>query len=481
MKTKKTRTIFLQFILIAVNILIINNVNAIDGKNKSDSFYCIPTKFATILYANGNSKIEGKTSKYDVGFILNGSCKFYWSHDIKEKGEYVAVISYAAVNPGSVVTYNNQSPVTEELPATFGTYETQQKSSEINFVRRELKEKVTLAQGIQEISITLNPFDKDTRFMFYSLELIPVSAAKQVKSEIKRATAARPNMKWFTKLQYGVMFHWTAQSMPKTGKQKAYKDAVKDFDVNKFASMVKETGADYVIFTTNHASPHFPAPLKEWEKVHPGWTTERDLIVEIADALQKNNIKLILYFATHVYGKFRTSDEAEFTRINKVLITEVGNRYKDKVAGYWFDGWYQCFSRFPGFDFESFYKCCKVGNANRVIALNSWLYPTVNVWQDYWAGEVYSSSVSPKSSIIKEGAGLGLQFQALIGLEGDWVYTKENKEIPAPVLKTSYLTDLIKSSTGKGPITLNVLIYQDGSIGEKSMDVLKTLKTTFKK
>jgi hypothetical protein len=480
MKTKKTITFFYLCILIISNLLVINDLNAIDGKNKFDSFYCFPTKFATILYANSNIKIEGETRKYDVGFILNSSCKFYWSHNIKEKGEYVAVISYSADKPGSVLTYNNQSPVTEQLPATFGAYDTQQKSSEINFVRMELKEKVTLAQGIQEITITLNPFDKDTRFIFYSLELIPVSAAKQVKSEIKRATAARPDMKWFTKMQYGVMFHWTAQSMPKTGKQKSYNDAVKDFDVNKFASMVKETGADYVIFTTNHANPHFPAPLTEWEKIHPGWTTERDLIGEMADALQKNNIKLILYFATHVYGKFRTSDEAEFTRINKILISEVGNRYKDKVAGYWFDGWYQCFSRFPGFDFESFYKCCKAGNANRLMALNSWLYPTVNVWQDYWAGEVYSSSVSPKSSIIKEGPGLGLQFQALLALEGGWVYSQENKEIPPPVLKTSYLTNLIKSSTGKGPITLNVLIYQDGSIGEKSMDVLKTLKMTFK-
>jgi Alpha-L-fucosidase len=281
-------------------------------------------------------------------------------------------------------------------------------------------------------------------------------------------------------MQYGVMFHWTAQSMPKTGKQKSYKDAVKDFDVDKFASMVKKTGADYVIFTANHASPHFPAPLTEWEKIHPGWTTERDLISEMADALQKNNIKLILYFATHAYGKFMTVDEAEFTRINETLISEVGNRYKDKVVGYWLDGWYQCFNKFPGFDFESFYKCSKAGNANRLLALNSWLYPTITVWQDYWAGEVFSSSVSPKSSIIKEGPGKGLQFQALLALEGDWVHTKENKEIPPPVIETSYLINLIQSCQGKGPVTLNVLIYQDGSISEKSMDVLKTLRKTFK-
>jgi len=322
MKTKKTITFFHLFILIIANLLIINDINATDRKGNFNSFYCFPTKFSTILYANSNIKIEGETKKLDVAFILNSSCKFYWSHNIKEKGEYVAVISYSADKPGSVLTYyNNQSPVTEQLPATFGAYDIL-KGWQFNCVRRELKEKVTLAQGIQEITITLNPFDKESRFIFYSLELIPVSAAKQVKSEIKRATAARPDTKWFTKMQYGVMFHWTAQSMPKTGKQKSYKDAVKDFDV-----------------------------------------------------------------------------------------------------GYWLDGWYQCFNKFPDFDFESFYKCSKAGNANRLLALNSWLYPTVSVWQDYWAGEVFSSSVSPKSSIIKEGPGLGLQFQALLALEGDWVHT----------------------------------------------------------
>ena len=73
-----------------------------------------------------------------------------------------------------------------------------------------------------------------------------------------------------------------------------------------------------------------------------------------------------------------------------------------------------------------------------------------------------------------------MQFQALLALEGDWVHTKENKEIPPPVIETSFLTNLIQSGKGKGPVTLNVLIYQDGSISEKSMDVLKTLKMTFK-
>jgi hypothetical protein len=48
--------------------------------------------------------------------------------------------------------------------------------------------------------------------------------------------------------------------------------------------MVAATGAGYVLFTVGHAEPYCPAPLKSWEKYHPGMTTRRDLIAELADA-----------------------------------------------------------------------------------------------------------------------------------------------------------------------------------------------------
>jgi hypothetical protein len=92
--------------------------------------------------------------------------------------------------------------------------------------------------------------------------------------------------------------------------------------------------------------------------------------------------------------------------------------------------------------------------------------------------------VPPKSNIVEDGPGAGLQFHSLLALEGDWVYArylyKNDKEIPAPVLDTTYLINLISSCKGKGPITLNVLIYQDGTISQRSMDVLKTLKKSFR-
>jgi alpha-L-fucosidase len=59
--------------------------------------------------------------------------------------------------------------------------------------------------------------------------------------------------------------------------------------------MVKKTGARYVIFTPNHDGINFPAPLREWEALHPGGTTKRDLIMDMANALNLQGIKLIMY------------------------------------------------------------------------------------------------------------------------------------------------------------------------------------------
>ena len=80
------------------------------------------------------------------------------------------------------------------------------------------------------------------------------------------------------------MFHWTDFTQPREGTKKLYPDAVEAFDVNAFASLLEEMGAGYVVFTLNHAHPHCPAPIHAWEAVHPGWTTRRDLIGDIADA-----------------------------------------------------------------------------------------------------------------------------------------------------------------------------------------------------
>ena len=82
--------------------------------------------------------------------------------------------------------------------------------------------------------------------------------------------------------------------------KRPYPEAVNTFDVDAFAKLIGEIGAAYVIFTLNHAHPHCPAPIESWEAIHPGWTTRRDLIGDIADALEKRGIGFLLYINSPV-------------------------------------------------------------------------------------------------------------------------------------------------------------------------------------
>ena len=121
------------------------------------------------------------------------------------------------------------------------------------------------------------------------------------------------------------MFHWTSQSIGKDGTHKPYAQAVDDFDVKRFAEMVEETGAGYVILTIGHAQSYCPAPLKAWEKYHPGKTTRRDLIAEMADALSAKGIKLMCYLNAASLTKYPKASEEEFSRIMTEVVTEFGH------------------------------------------------------------------------------------------------------------------------------------------------------------
>lgn len=472
--------------LIIGNIFVLNIVFAADYSASKYPSESGASNSTLLLSANNVDSVKGDFKRLVSHFVIKSECKLLWHVDINEPGEYIVVCSYSSNGDGKIVFYPNNIKESEELlTRTSGIYEAQKEWYQFNCVRKKLEGKLILKKGHQDISFSFIPSPNDKNFVFNSFELIPFSAQKENAKELERIRAARADTKWFRSIPYGVMFHWTSESAPQKGESKPFKEAVQEFNVEKFANMVEETGAGYVIFTIGHAEPYCPAPLESWEKYHPGMTTKRDLIMELADELSKRNIKLICYLPTHVVAKYKKVNEAEFMRINVAILQEMGKRYKEKVVGYWFDGWYQCFEEYPGVSFEDFFKAAKTGNPERIIALNSWLYPVITPWQDYWAGETFSSIVPPKSNIIKDGPGEGLPFHALLALEGDWVYArylyKNDKEIPAPVLDTPYLINLISSCKGKGPITLNVLIHQDGTISNQSMNVLKTLKSTFRK
>jgi len=436
----------------------------------------MPTKYAIVFYANEAIKHTGQNSLMAAHWVNKGGGTFTWEKAMPESGNYEVRICYGEKKPGTTLMISvGKDSLIANLAVTSGYYPAGSTEwSTVNFERKQLQGSLHLNEGTNEITVKLTGNNETD---LYSIELLPISKKSLAAADLAKAQKAKPDAKWFANSGYGVMFHWTSQSAPKSGPVKPYAEAVNGFDVGKFVKMVQKTGATYVIFTTNHAEPYFPAPLKNWEHEYPGHTTSRDLILEIADSLGQHNIKLILYMATHVYAKFNKVDDNEFERLNRTLLSEIGERYKNKVAGYWLDGWYQCAAIHPSFDFEKFYKTCKIGNKDRLLCLNSWAYPTVSPWQDYWSGEDYTIGNPASDQILTHGPGTGLQAQSLIVMEkDDWLHTAVNKPTKSPDLNPDELAKFIQEQQGKGPVTINIQIYQDGTISDEALNVMESVK-----
>ena len=441
----------------------------------------IPVKANKVSYLYGTRApiTEGSAARQNGDFIkFTGPARIEWTIQVTAAGAYEVRLCHAvksATNGNRVTIASGNSTISYKLMPTQGVWGTG------SFERILLKDTLTLKAGNQQIILTIPGTAKGDPVMdFRCLELIPVAAKLSIEADQMEALRSRANSDWLAKAGYGLMFHWTSQSVNKDGTQKSYTDAVDGFDLKAFVKMVKSTGAGYVLFTIGHAEPYCPAPVKSWEKYHPGHTTKRDLIAEMADALNTESIKLMCYFPTHVVAKYQKVTEKEFSEINNEVITEFGQRYGKKVVGYWFDGWYQCFEEYPNVSFPDFFKACKAGNPDRIIALNSWIYPAVTEWQEFWAGETASPVELPKNGTLERGPGKGLRYQSLLIMEPYWV--QEKPEIPDPRFSVEELSEYIKECMQQGgAVTINMGIYQDGSVGKKALQVMQGVKAQIRK
>ena len=444
-----------------------------------DSSILIKSNTITYLYGTKASTNEGKVARQNGDFMrFTGPAKMEWFVDVATAGLFEVNLTHGikSASEGNYVSISSgKSSIGYSLIPTDGVW------GSGSYERILLKGTLELKAGTQIISLIIPESVKGDRIMdLRCLELIPVTAKSSIQADQVQAVLSRAKSNWLSKAGYGLMFHWTSQSVNEDGTKKTYAQSVEEFDLNAFVKMVESTGAGYVLFTVGHAEAFCPAPLKSWEKYHPGHTTKRDLINEMALALNAKGIKLMCYFPTHVVGKYKKVSSNEFTTINNEVMTEFGKRYGKKVAGYWFDGWYQCFEQYPDFSFKEFFKSCKAGDPDRIIALNSWIYPAVTEWQEYWAGETASPVALPESGTLKRGPGKGLQYQSLIIMEPYWVQAKA--EMPNPRFTAEALSKYIRDCMLQGgAVTINMGIYQNGTVGKTALAVMKQVKEMIRK
>jgi hypothetical protein len=190
------------------------------------------------------------------------------------------------------------------------------------------------------------------------------------------ALAGTGDTSWMGKGNYGIFMHYqyrillgysiaTQPQFPSPSQMTAeqWNRFVDGFDVKGFAEQMAEAKVGWVIFCLDDHYFAWPcAPNKvfcDYTGYGPGEKcSRRDLILDLANALNGKGVKLICYFAgLNGYmnepkvsvglmdegagrGGFNenTPPSAECRKRRLAVFREYADRYKDTIAGWWFDG-----------------------------------------------------------------------------------------------------------------------------------------------
>lgn len=297
------------------------------------------------------------------------------------------------------------------------------------------------------------------------------------------ASAENGDPSWFRAARFGVFVHFL-------GGGDQWNEQVNAFDVEAFAEQVQQTGAKYVIFTLGQNSGYYCSPNATYEK-HAGYQpgercSKRDLPMELADALVKRGIRLMLYLpsrspqtdekAMEGLGDVNEQEPApqEFTRKWSEVIREWSERYGEKVSGWWFDGAYNT----KGWDdlsqpanWNTWAAACRAGNPKSILAFNRGVgadksYIRQCEAQDYTAGEENAFTATP----LDNPAQGGIQWHILSYLGTWW------GKADGPKYTDEYMIGYAKKVTQQGGVaSIDVNVSAEGKIYEPHFNQLKAI------
>lgn len=228
-----------------------------------------------------------------------------------------------------------------------------------------------------------------------------VSSATVLSLVSGAVSAADPSSDtdWLHEARFGAFMHFLPGDS-------AALEKVDAFDVDALASQLASAHVRYFVLTLGQNSGFFNSPNATYDRITgyvPGERcSTRDLPLDLARALSKKNIRLMLYLPcqtpnrdTHAQDAFGLATgpkdqpiDVAFAHKWTEVIGEWSVRYGGRISGWWFDGGYQR----VGFNDEIaviYREAVKRGNAKSIAAYN----PGVKLirWvaaEDYTAGEL---------------------------------------------------------------------------------------------
>lgn len=416
---------------------------------------------------------------YNANFMFlwaqgRGAQFMEWQLEVPEAGEYEVTALVKAGDCGLTLKTDSQS--------------LSRRIQEEKWNRVDLGT-VTLVAGVNLLRLE---FDSKSPFKISSLELVRPKIKEALLAD---ALAFRKSPAWFKNAGHGVMFQWTNRATPPKGAIKAWEEKVNAFDLNALVNVVEDSGASFVVWSVTWGQQYLSAPNKSLDALIAGRTTQRDLLGELAERLHAKGIRLIFYYH-YGYDCYHSQDPAWLRAVGGDLpdktklyenimriVSEIGQRYGDKLDGWFFDGGHRYYdAHFDGSStvgissapFKQLGLAARAGNSERVICYNPWILPRLTEYQDYFAGEGQTSYGTLREGVFTNGAQKGLMGFGCFRLEGGWGHLATNKSIAVPKLTPSQVAEIIKQArVNQHPVAINLEMYEDGSVSPQSAKVLK--------
>jgi hypothetical protein len=355
-------------------------------------------------------------------------------------------------------------------------------------------------------------------------------AARYVMLVVLAAYVASPAQaaereSWLKSTGFGLMFHYECF---KNHNARDYNKVVDSFDVETFGNDVASTGAGHVIFVVGQHWGKFCAPNSAYEKLlgveNGEWTSRRDLIMEIARALKKRNIRLIIYMTARapmrhyrvikamgdtlptidgkpagpkvntmshprkVKGFRRSENQAP----NQVFLKNWGDvcgqwsrRYGKLVSGWWFDGYKMEMKdayedlRKEKHNIDTWVAAVRSGNPEAELAFNAGAHPILSLCtrgklcphQTFTSGEQHEFTFKGKPLTPKNfPAPDGVVWHLLLPVSDGW----------AAGVKSRFAVETLRERIDEinsqgGAVTLDTPIAGDGEIPGGVLASLKQL------
>ncbi len=306
-------------------------------------------------------------------------------------------------------------------------------------------------------------------------------------------SAVRPSRAaWMQQARWGIMTHyladWRARADNEPMSIEHWNELVDNFDVDGLASQIQSTGAGYHLISIGQNSGYYLAPNATYDKLvgnNPSKCSRRDLISDLAAALHKRGIRLMVYLPSGAPGGDAKAVKAlehqrgpnrnrEFQVKWEAVIRDWSTRWGTNVCGWWFDGcyWPNAMYRDPAPpNFTSFAAAARAGNPDSIVAFNPGVVDralSISPDEDYTAGEINDLD---RAMIRRANNGIidGCQVHFLSFLGQRWGMGEPRFSTEQAIAHTHQVVDM------QGVITWDTPVQKNGLISQPFLDQLRAI------